>query len=88
MTDGEIRLQRRLELGRRWDRARRVQNRQGPRHPDLHRRLLAPPNGISLLKYCATSSSDYYQAKSMDDLVKAFSSIAQTATQSITMLTK
>jgi hypothetical protein len=50
--------------------------------------FIAPPNGISLLKYCATSSSDYYQAKSMDDLVKAFSSIAQTATQSITMLTK
>jgi Flp pilus assembly protein TadG len=50
--------------------------------------FMAPPNGISLLKYCASSSSDYYEAKSMADLVKAFSSIANTATQAITMLTK
>jgi Flp pilus assembly protein TadG len=50
--------------------------------------FMAPPNGISLLKYCASSSSNYYEAKSMDDLVKAFSSIAKTATQAITMLTK
>jgi Flp pilus assembly protein TadG len=50
--------------------------------------FMAPANGISLLKYCASSSSDYYEAKSMADLVKAFSSIAKTATQAITMLTK
>jgi Flp pilus assembly protein TadG len=50
--------------------------------------FMAPPNGISLLKYCASSSSDYYEATSMADLVKAFSSIAKTATQAITMLTK
>jgi Flp pilus assembly protein TadG len=50
--------------------------------------FMAPDKGISLLKYCASSSGDYYEADSMDALVKAFSSIAQAATQSITMLTK
>lgn len=49
--------------------------------------FMAPDSGKALLQYCASSSSDYYEPDTMDKLVNAFKSIAQTATRSLTLLT-
>jgi len=50
--------------------------------------FMAPPNGQSLLQYCASSAANYYSPNTMADLVSAFTSIAKTATQSTTLMTK
>ncbi len=42
--------------------------------------LMAPPGGQALLKYCASTSSDYFNAQDAADLVEAFQSIGAAAT--------
>ncbi|WP_250936851.1 vWA domain-containing protein [Allorhizobium sonneratiae] len=49
--------------------------------------FMAPDRGKSLLQYCASSSDDYFQPNTMADIVAAFGSIAEKATQSATRLT-
>ncbi len=49
--------------------------------------FMAPDKGKSLLKYCASSTSNYFEAETMENLIDDFDSIAQTATQSVTRLT-
>jgi len=49
--------------------------------------FMAPDNGKSLLKYCASTTANYYEPETMDGLVAAFASIAQTATKSVSRLT-
>ncbi|WP_306440364.1 pilus assembly protein TadG-related protein [Rhizobium sp. 18055] len=49
--------------------------------------FMAPDKGKSLLKYCASSTSNYFEAETMENLIDDFDSIAQTATQAITRLT-
>ncbi|MFP3543884.1 pilus assembly protein [Rhizobium sp. SIMBA_035] len=49
--------------------------------------FMAPANGKNLLKYCASTTANYYEPETMDGLVAAFSSIAQTATKSVSRLT-
>jgi Flp pilus assembly protein TadG len=49
--------------------------------------FMAPDDGKSLLQYCASSSSDYYEPDTMENLVSSFKSIAQTATSAATLLT-
>jgi Flp pilus assembly protein TadG len=49
--------------------------------------FMAPANGKALLQYCASSAGNYYEPDTMDNLVSAFKSIAQTATSSGTLLT-
>jgi Flp pilus assembly protein TadG len=49
--------------------------------------FMAPADGKSLLQFCASNSSNYYDPDTMENLVSAFKSIAQTATSSATLLT-
>ncbi|TDW35611.1 Flp pilus assembly protein TadG [Rhizobium azibense] len=49
--------------------------------------FMAPDKGKSLLQYCASSTSDYFEAETMEKLISAFDSIAQTATKALTRLT-
>ncbi len=49
--------------------------------------LKAPTNGKTLLNYCATSSKDYFEAETMEKLVRAFETIAQDAAKEKTRLT-
>jgi Flp pilus assembly protein TadG len=49
--------------------------------------FMAPANGKSLLQYCASSSANYFEPNTMDNLVAAFKSIAQSATNAQTLLT-
>lgn len=50
--------------------------------------FMAPANGQALLKYCATTSSDYFTPQNATDLFNAFSSIAKQTSKQITLLTK
>ena len=50
--------------------------------------FMAPENGQALLKYCATSSSDYFTPQSAADLFKAFTTIATETSKQMTLLTK
>lgn len=49
--------------------------------------FMAPANGQALLKYCATTSSDYFAAESTADLVAAFKSIGESASNNLIRLT-
>jgi len=49
--------------------------------------FMAPDKGKSLLQYCASSGSNYFEAETMEDLIDDFDSIAQTATRALTLLT-
>jgi Flp pilus assembly protein TadG/uncharacterized protein YegL len=48
--------------------------------------FMAPSNGQSLLKYCATDGSHYFQAESMADLLAAFKKIGAKAANQTTRL--
>ncbi|WP_246725741.1 vWA domain-containing protein [Rhizobium lusitanum] len=50
--------------------------------------FMAPANGQALLKYCATSPSDYFTPQSAADLFKAFTTIATETSKQMTLLTK
>lgn len=50
--------------------------------------FMAPSNGQALLKYCATSPSDYFTPQSAADLFKAFTTIATETSKQMTLLTK
>ena len=50
--------------------------------------FMAPTNGQALLKYCATTSSDYFTPQSAADLLAAFKTIGAQASKQITLLTK
>ncbi|MDR6900789.1 pilus assembly protein TadG-related protein [Rhizobium miluonense] len=50
--------------------------------------FMAPENGQALLKYCATSASDYFTPQSAADLFKAFTTIATETSKQMTLLTK
>ncbi len=50
--------------------------------------FMAPENGQALLKYCATSTSDYFTPQSAADLFKAFTTIATETSKQMTLLTK
>ncbi|KAA1182225.1 VWA domain-containing protein [Rhizobium tropici] len=50
--------------------------------------FMAPENGQALLKYCATSPSDYFTPQSAADLFKAFATIATETSKQMTLLTK
>jgi len=49
--------------------------------------FMAPKAGQALLTYCATSASNYYPAENTAELVSAFKSIAEEASQLATRLT-
>jgi hypothetical protein len=49
--------------------------------------FMAPTNGKSLLKFCASSDSNYYEPNTMDALTAAFSAIGDAATKSTSRLT-
>lgn len=49
--------------------------------------FMAPTNGQNLLKYCATTEENYYEAEDMDQLVQAFKAIGEKATAQIARLT-
>lgn len=49
--------------------------------------FMAPSRGQGLLKDCASSSTHYFQAQSMKDLVSAFESIGRQAAKDKTLLT-
>jgi hypothetical protein len=49
---------------------------------------MATADGQALLKYCASTAGNYYSPNTMADLVSAFTSIAKTATQSMTLMTR
>jgi hypothetical protein len=49
--------------------------------------FMAPAKGKSLLQYCASSPSNYFEAETMEKLIDDFDSIAQTATKALTRLT-
>jgi Flp pilus assembly protein TadG len=49
--------------------------------------FMAPTKGQDLLKYCATSSTDYFEAESTADLVAAFQSIGESASKNLVRLT-
>jgi Flp pilus assembly protein TadG len=49
--------------------------------------FMAPDNGKTMLKSCAGSSSNYYAADDMDDLVAAFKDIGAKASDQITRMT-
>lgn len=49
--------------------------------------FMAPTNGQKLLKYCATTASDYFKAESAADLVAAFEHIGETAANNLVRLT-
>jgi Flp pilus assembly protein TadG len=50
--------------------------------------FMAPSNGQALLKYCATTTADYFTPQNADDLIAAFQSIGQQASKQLTLLTK
>jgi len=50
--------------------------------------FMAPDKGKSLLQYCASSPSNYFEAETMEKLIDDFDSIAQTATKAMTLLTR
>jgi Flp pilus assembly protein TadG len=50
--------------------------------------FMAPENGEALLKYCATTASDYFTPQNAADLFSAFSSIASQTSKQITLLSK
>lgn len=49
--------------------------------------FMAPDNGKKLLQYCASSAGSYYEPNTMENLVKDFQNIAQTAMKTTTRLT-
>lgn len=49
--------------------------------------FMAPAQGQALLKYCATTSADYFPAESTAQLVAAFKLIGQTAAKTLVRLT-
>jgi Flp pilus assembly protein TadG len=49
--------------------------------------FMAPKKGKELLQYCATTSADYYEPETMEQLVSDFSKIAQSAVKGRTLLT-
>lgn len=49
--------------------------------------FMAPTRGKSLLNYCASDSSYYYEPEDMEDLVTAFGEIAEKAAKATTRLT-
>jgi Flp pilus assembly protein TadG len=50
--------------------------------------FMAPARGKSLLSFCATDASSYYEATNMTSLVSAFEAIAAKATKSTSLLTQ
>lgn len=49
--------------------------------------FMAPDNGKSLLKFCASSDANYYEPNTMDALTAAFSAIGDSATKATSRLT-
>jgi hypothetical protein len=49
---------------------------------------MAPQRGQELLRYCASSSSHYYEAEETAELVAAFKAIGERASAMISRLTK
>jgi len=49
--------------------------------------FMAPTQGKNLLKYCATTSADYYEAKDTAGLIAAFTQIGKAASKKIVRLT-
>jgi Flp pilus assembly protein TadG len=49
--------------------------------------FMAPPQGQSLLRYCATTSDDYFEADGTAALVSAFESIGEQASKKLVRLT-
>lgn len=49
--------------------------------------FMAPDNGKSLLQYCASSNTNYYQPQTMAGIVTAFGDIAKKAAAGLTRLT-
>lgn len=49
--------------------------------------FMAPKAGEALLRYCATSSADYYEPQDTSSIVKAFENIAKDASKRIVRLT-
>jgi len=49
--------------------------------------FMAPPQGQSLLRYCATTSAEYFSAENTAELVAAFKLIGQNATKVLVRLT-
>ncbi|KSV90614.1 vWA domain-containing protein [Sinorhizobium fredii] len=50
--------------------------------------FMAPPRGQALLKYCASSTSHYFEAEEVTDLVAAFKAIGERAAAVVSRLTK
>jgi Flp pilus assembly protein TadG/uncharacterized protein YegL len=50
--------------------------------------FMAPAQGQTLLKYCATSLTDYFPAENTGDLVNAFQVIGETSSKTLTRLTQ
>jgi Flp pilus assembly protein TadG/uncharacterized protein YegL len=50
--------------------------------------FMAPQHGQDLLRYCATTSADYFSAESTADIVNAFSSIGESSSQNLVRLTQ
>ena len=50
--------------------------------------FMAPTRGQELLKYCSTTTSHYYEAKDMAQLVAAFKTIGERAAGAYARLTK
>ncbi|EJK79679.1 VWA domain-containing protein [Rhizobium sp. AP16] len=50
--------------------------------------FMAPDRGQTLLKNCASSPSNYFDAQQMSDLIAAFKTIGNQASKQITLLTK
>ncbi|MDP9836113.1 Flp pilus assembly protein TadG [Neorhizobium huautlense] len=50
--------------------------------------FMAPPEGQNLLKYCATTSSHYFNADNSAELIAAFKAIGQEAAKGMTRLTQ
>jgi uncharacterized protein YegL len=50
--------------------------------------FMAPLNGQNLLKYCATTSSNYFAAESTSDIISAFSQIGETSADNLVRLTQ
>ncbi|HEV7437753.1 MAG TPA: TadE/TadG family type IV pilus assembly protein [Pseudorhizobium sp.] len=49
--------------------------------------FMAPDKGKQLLRYCASTASDYYEPETMEQLVSDFSQIAKEAVKARTLLT-
>jgi Flp pilus assembly protein TadG len=49
--------------------------------------FMAPENGKSLLKFCASADANYYEPNTMDALTAAFSAIGEAATKATSRLT-